>query len=140
MAGAWCLGSAEWNDAVSSFLPADLPPRVVDDRKKRRKRTLWTGKVVYGPKGESTLDCSIRDFSERGASIRLRKGELVPTRLFLIERRAAGAFEARVIWIKAPDFGLEFVRSYKFDEPLPADLQFLKTVWESFRVPLGSIT
>jgi two-component system cell cycle response regulator len=125
---------------VSSSLAAGLPPRVVNDRNARRNRTLWTGKVVYGPKGESTLDCSIRDFSDRGAKIRLRTGELVPTRLFLIERRAASAFEARVIWIKAPDFGLEFVRCYKLDEPIPADLQFLKCVWELFRVPLGSIT
>jgi hypothetical protein len=133
------LDRAEWSDTVSSSLATDLPPRVVNDRKGKRNRTLLAGKVVYGPKGESTLDCSIRDFSERGAKIRLRKGELVPTRLFLIERRAASAFEARVTWIKAPDFGLEFVRSYKFDEPLPADLQFLKAVWDSFRVPLGSI-
>ena len=116
----------------------DLPPRVVDDRKRRRKRTLWSGKVVYGTNGETVLDCSIRDFSEQGANIRLRKGELVPTRLFLVERRAASAFEARVIWIKAPDFGLEFVRSYKFDQPLPGDLQFLKAIWETFRVAQGS--
>ena len=119
---------------------ADLPPRVVEGRKTRRPRTLWDGKVVYGQDGESTHYCSIRDFTEKGAKIRLAKGELVPTRLFLLERRSACAFEARVIWIKAPDFGLEFVRGYKLSQPLPADLQFLKRVWDSFRVPLGSIT
>jgi hypothetical protein len=124
---------------VSSPGSASLPPRVVEERKNTRKRTLYSGKVVYGPDGESAHDCAIRDFSAKGAKIRLGKGELVPTRLFLIERRSASAFEARVIWIKAPDFGLAFVRAYKLDEPLPAELQFLKRVWESFRSPLGSI-
>lgn len=119
---------------------ADLPPRVVEGRKRKRKRTLWDGKVVYGPDGETTHYCSIRDISEQGARIRLAKGDLVPTRVFLLERRAECAFEARVIWIKAPDFGLEFVRSYRLNEPLPADLKFLKRVWDGFRVPLGSIT
>lgn len=123
---------------MSASPAPELPPRVVDGRKRRRKRTLWSGKVVYGAHGETVLDCSIRDFSEQGANIRLRQGELVPTRLFLIERRAASAFEARVIWIKAPDFGLEFVRSHKFDQPLPGDLQFLKGIWESFRAAQGS--
>ena len=131
---------AKWSDAVSAPVAADLPSHLVDVRKGKRKRTLWTGKVVYGPKGKSVLDCAIRDFTEQGAKIRLRTGELVPTRLFLIERRAACAFEARVIWIKAPDFGLEFVRSYKFADPIPDNLQFLRAVWESFRVPAGSIT
>jgi hypothetical protein len=31
------------------------------------------------------------------------------------------AYEARVVWQKAPELGLQFIRSYRFDElPSPA--------------------
>jgi hypothetical protein len=116
---------------------ADLPPRVVNERRSTRKRTLFAGQVVYGD-GPSVRDCKIRDLSADGAKITLGHGECVPTRLFLLDRRTATAYEARVSWIKAPDFGLSFVRALSLDGEIPADLQFLKRVWANFRSPLGS--
>ena len=53
---------------------ADLPPRVVNQRKAARKRTLLGGKVVYGD-GQTVRDCTIRDISETGARIAIAKGE-----------------------------------------------------------------
>lgn len=63
----------------------------------------------------------------------------MPTRLYLIDRRTARAYQARVTWIKAPDFGLTFVNAYSLDVELPPDLQFLNRVWAVFRSPLGNI-
>ena len=121
---------------MSSLDSDDLPPRVVNDRKAPRKRTLIGGKVVYG-EGVFVRDCSIRDVSERGARITLPKGECIPTRVFLLDRRNPIAYEARVCWIKAPDFGLAFVNTYPLDGPIPKDLDYLKSVWRKQCVPLG---
>lgn len=112
------------------------PPRVVDQRGILRRRTLLGGKVVYGDDNR-VRDCTIRDISDKGARIALAKGECVPTRLYLIDRRTARAYEARVTWIKAPDFGLTFVNAYSLESDLPTNLQFLKRVWAMYRSPLG---
>src|SRR5258708_3726002 len=86
---------------------ADLPPRVVNQRKTPRKRTLLGGKVIYGD-GQQVRDCTIRDIPETGARIVMAKGQVIPTGVFLIDRRSRIAYEAPVSWIKAPDFGLTF--------------------------------
>jgi hypothetical protein len=112
------------------------PPRVVDQRGKQRRRTLLSGKVIYGDDNR-VRDCTIRDISDKGARIALAKGECVPTRLYLIDRRTARAYEARVTWIKAPDFGLTFVSGFSLESELPANLHFLKSIWAMYRSPLG---
>jgi hypothetical protein len=115
---------------------ADLPPRVVNQRKAPRKRTLLGGKVVYGD-GQHVLDCTIRDLSETGAKIAIAKGAVIPTRVFLIDRRAPIAYEATVSWIKAPDFGLTFLKTHSLKGEVPPELDYLKRVWSRFCVPLG---
>ena len=112
------------------------PPRVVDQRDKQRRRTLLGGKVIFGDDNR-VRDCTIRDISDKGARIALAKGEVVPTRLYLIDRRTARAYEARVTWIKAPDFGLTFLNTYSLETDLPVNLHFLKRVWAMYRSPLG---
>ena len=117
---------------------AGPPPRVVNDRRALRKRTLLGGRVVYGDDNR-VRDCTIRDLSEKGARIALAKGEVIPTRVFLIDKRAATVYEARVTWIKAPDFGLRFVNSYSLEGDMPSGLNFLKPIWASYRSPLGTV-
>jgi hypothetical protein len=115
------------------------PPRVVNQRRDTRKRTLLGGKVIFG-EDNRVLDCTIRDISETGAKITLGKGECIPTRAFLMDRRTARVYEARVTWIKAPDFGLGFTNGYSLEDELPPELQFLNRIWAAFRSPLGSMT
>jgi hypothetical protein len=91
------------------------------------------GKVVFSD--GKVLDCTIRNISETGAKITLARGECVPTRVILIDRRTATAYDARVRWIKAPDFGLAFVNEYSLEPKLPAELRYLLRIWETFRPP-----
>jgi len=121
---------------MANIDPTDLPPRVVNERRASRKRTLIGGKVIYGD-GVFVRDCTIRDISGTGAKIALPKGECIPTRVFLIDRRNPVAYEARVCWIKAPEFGLTFVNTYALDGQVPKDLDYLTTVWRKLCVPLG---
>jgi hypothetical protein len=99
---------------------------------------LLAGKVVYG-EDNRVRDCTIRDISDKGGRITLGRGECVPTKLYLINRRAAYAYEARVAWINGPNFGLTFVNSYSLESELPAHLRFLNPIWAAFRSPLGNI-
>jgi hypothetical protein len=115
---------------------ADLPPRVVNQRRALRKRTLLGGKVVFGD-GQHVRDCIIRDLSERGAKIAIAKGEVIPTRVFLIDRRTPIAYEATVSWIKAPDFGLTFLKTHSLKGDVPPQLDYLKRLWSKLCVPLG---
>jgi len=113
---------------------AESPPAAANRRRSPRRRALLSGKLVFG-EGRA-IDCAIRDISETGAKIRLTRGEYVPTRVFLIVRRTATAYEARVSWSKGPDFGLLFVNSYNLEPKLPAELRYLLQIWETFRPPL----
>lgn len=120
---------------MATHSSADLPPRVVEGRRTPRKRTLLGGKVIYG-EGSFVHDCTIRNLSGKGARVTLAPGECIPTRVFLIDRRVAVAYEAKVTWIKAPDFGLSFVNAFRLDGELPAELDYLKAVWK-LCVPLA---
>jgi len=117
--------------------PADLPPRVVNQRGAPRRRTLFGGKVVYGEDGQHVCDCTIRDLSETGAKIAIAKGACIPTRVYLIDRRTPIAYEAKVSWIKAPDFGLTFLNTHSLEGDVPAELAYLKRLWKKLCVPLG---
>ena len=117
--------------------PADLPPRVVNQRRAPRRRTLFGGKVVYGEGGQHVCDCTIRDLSETGAKIAIAKGAIIPTRVILIDRRTPIAYEAKVSWIKAPDFGLTFLKTHSLEGDVPAELAYLKRLWKKLCVPLG---
>ncbi|HEX3486259.1 MAG TPA: PilZ domain-containing protein [Micropepsaceae bacterium] len=114
------------------------PPRVVEGRRSPRKRTLLGGKVIYGDDNR-VRDCTIRDISQKGARIALAQGEIIPTSVFLLDRRNATVHEAKVTWIKAPNFGLRFVNSYSLDSELPPELQHIKRIWTVYRSPLGTI-
>ena len=118
---------------MASVRSPESSPRLVNDRRSARRRTFLAGKVVYGE--GTALNCTIRNLSETGAKITLARGDCIPTHVFLIDRRTSTAYEARVRWIKAPDFGLAFTKAYNLEEPLPAELRYLVRIWASFRSP-----
>jgi hypothetical protein len=115
--------------------PSNLPPRVIEERRFARTRAFLGGKVVYD-NGNSVRDCTIRDLSEKGAKVRLTRGECIPTRVFLIDRRSATAFESHVTWIEGVDFGLSFSNAYHLESDLPHELQYLIRIWKLVSTPL----
>ena len=104
--------------------PPELPP-IVEARKSPRKRVILGGKVVYNEGGFSQ-DCRIRDVSDGGARVVLSPGSVIPTRVVLIDTRNAVAYEAEVIWMKAPEFGLKFLTKHSLRGHLPTQLGYLK--------------
>ena len=93
-----------------------------------RKRTLQRGKIVYG-EGAFTVDCLIRDISSKGARITVEKGVSMPTHIYLIEMQSGMAYAAEISYIRAPSFGLNFLRSHRLSELTDPSLSFLKRCW-----------
>ena len=99
-----------------------------DGRRDARRRVLFGGKLLYGD-DDLTLDCAIRNLSSVGAKIRLASPVVLPSEVRLIELRAGVVFDCRVIWRRAPEYGLELLGSRdlsKGDEP---ELRVAKRIW-----------
>ena len=102
----------------------ELPP-IADGRRSTRKRVLLGGKIVYN-EGSYTYDCRIRDLSDGGARVVVAAGLVIPTHVVLIDTRGGIAYEAEVVWMKAPEFGLKFLATHSLRGVLPPQLQYLK--------------
>jgi len=107
--------------------PEDLPPRVVETRTSPRQRSLLSGKVASRD-GAMTVTCTIKDISETGARITVPGGLFLPQHIFLIHSRSPLVFEAEVSWMKAPQFGLRFIRTLSREDLIP-DLKFLMRLY-----------
>ena len=104
--------------------PPELPP-IADGRKASRKRVILGAKVIYN-EGAFSLDCRIRDISDSGARIVLSASSIIPTRVVLVDIRNSIAYEAEVVWLKAPEFGLRFLSRNSLRGELPPQLAYLK--------------
>ena len=109
---------------LDSFMSdEDLPP--IEARKSLRKRVLLGGIVVYN-EGAFSTQCRIRDISEGGARIQLSGGQVIPTRVVLVDTRNRSAHVAEVMWFRPPEAGLRFLSSHQLASELPAHLHYLK--------------
>lgn len=99
-----------------------------DERRSSRKRTLFSGKITYS-EGAHSLDCTIRDLSETGARISLAKGQGIPSEVYLIDIRNRMAYEAKVEWCRAPDFGLVFLKTHPVTAITDPRLAYLNRLW-----------
>ncbi len=100
-------------------------PPPIEGRKSARKRVLLGGKCVYN-EGAFSLDCRIRDLSEGGARITLPAGQVLPTRVILIDMRDRVAYEAEVVWFKPAECGLKFLNKFSLRSELPPAMAYLK--------------
>ncbi|MEY4965625.1 MAG: hypothetical protein RL274_1208 [Pseudomonadota bacterium] len=80
-----------------------------------RRRVLWGSRIAHLD-GSRYTKCETRDISVAGVRIFLEDQQYVCDRLYFLDMRNRLAYEARVIWQKSPEMGLQFLRSYRFDE------------------------
>ncbi len=90
-----------------SLLDADAD-KTSHQAREARRLTLLAGKLVYGDH-QLTLDCSIRDCSDRGARVRLFAAEPLPGRVWFLNLSGGLAYEAQIVWRRYPDVGLAFL-------------------------------
>jgi hypothetical protein len=84
-------------------------------RQTERRKVLW-GARLANLEGSRSLKCLARDNSCAGARVDIESQQFVEDKAYFLDLRARMAYEARVVWQKAPELGLQFIRSYRFDE------------------------
>lgn len=97
-------------------------------REMSRRRTLKSGKIVYGD-CRYTKDCTIRNISEAGAQVRCPDPEEVPAEFLLFDAVEATLQRCTVIWRKDRDIGLHFegeaVSVHTSQDPRHARFRFI---------------
>ena len=86
-----------------------------DRRQTERRKVLW-GARLANLEGTRYLKCLARDISSAGARVDIETQQFAEDRAYFLDLRARLAYEARVVWHKTPELGLQFIRSYRFDE------------------------
>jgi PilZ domain len=77
-------------------------------REARRKRTYLGGTLAFGGR-YATLDCTIRNVSDRGARVSVDGAALLPDEFDLTVTRNDQAYRARLVWRTATDAGLSLL-------------------------------
>jgi hypothetical protein len=76
-------------------------------RKEPRPRALKTGRIVFNNRF-STMDCAVRNLSERGALLQVQGPQGIPD-AFVLELDAGAVTHAcKVVWRKERQLGVEF--------------------------------
>jgi hypothetical protein len=83
-----------------------------DHRRASRHRVLKEGKIVM-LNNWSVVDCSVRDLSDTGARIRCKDQSAVPTDFKLLLLAENRIRDARVVWRKDDQLGLQFTGEWK---------------------------
>ena len=88
-------------------------------RQAERRKVLW-GARLAALDGGRYLHCTTRDISCTGARVDIADQHFNGSHAYFLDLRNRFAYEARVVWQKPPEMGLEFIRGYRFDE-MPSD-------------------
>ncbi len=79
-----------------------------DRRKELRSRTILGGVISFN-KRRSTLDCCVRNFSERGARVEFSDTALLPDTFDLTIVCKEATFRARTTWRTQTAAGVRFI-------------------------------
>lgn len=93
--------------------------RKTEKRQALRRKAMW-GARLANLDGSRYLRCLALDISAGGARVDIESQTFPEEQAWFLDLRSRMAYEARVIWQKTPELGLQFVRGYRFDEmPVP---------------------
>ena len=91
----------------------------LERRNSSRMKLSLRGKIAYN-KGSNPFDCTIRDISETGARVQVPAGQIMPTKVVLIDTKSGDAYEGEVKWRAASHLGISFLHTFSLEE-LPAE-------------------
>jgi PilZ domain-containing protein len=106
-----------------------LPP-IVDRRVASRTPVLLRG-IVARNNGDTSLPCTVQDYSDTGARIHVSADANLPEHLFLILVRLRVALQAEVMWYGHYEAGLTFTRSVKLSDDMDGELAYLNELWHA---------
>jgi hypothetical protein len=122
------FGDPSTDPSQQSTSPTDANrPSQIERRADYRARTLVSAKLIIG---DDPVDCIVRNFSVRGAQVRVLGDLDLPSTLSLLLTSEGLLFEATVVWRAGDKAGLTFTRHYDLqcdDDPSRAAVRAL---WE----------
>ena len=94
---------------------------MLERRRHLRNRVYYGGMVAFNARN-STLDCVVRNFSQRGAKIEFENSTMLPDRVdFEIERRGLSC-RAQLVWRDHNAAGMVFSDAHETSDVIPLDL------------------
>ena len=89
-------------------------------RKNPRLRTFFGGVIAFNRRS-STMDCLVRNFSDRGAKVTFTNTITVPDEFDLTIQRKEKSFRARMVWRAKDEAGVVFLDPAAASAPIPLD-------------------
>lgn len=83
---------------------------MLDRRKCARGRVYYGGRIVFNDR-RSTMDCIVRNYSDRGAKVDFASTHLITDEVDLTIDRKGLAYRARMIWRRGDVAGFVFRNS-----------------------------
>jgi len=108
--------------------PGSVPQRI-EQRPKRRNRVLLAGVISFA-NGSHSFNCSIRDITDTGARVAIRR-QNVPCTFYLINIRDRLVYDAQVIWNSGAEIGVAFTKTIPIDNILDPAQSYLRELWLS---------
>lgn len=105
------------------------PSSSTDGRSGARRRTLFRGRICWGPHSAISADCAIRDLSESGAQLRLPATQVIPARFSLIHILGGEAYEASLAWRRGDLAGVKFHARHDLRSAGAPELFDLRQIW-----------
>lgn len=93
---------------------------MLDRRRHFRGRVYYGARIAFNNRN-STMDCLIRNFSERGARVELDNACMISDEVDLTVERKGLAFRARMIWRRDGEAGFAFRRAKHVAVPMTLD-------------------
>ncbi|HYE47118.1 MAG TPA: PilZ domain-containing protein [Caulobacter sp.] len=109
-------------------MSAAAKPGAVERRRSHRQRALLTGKLATN-EASLTIDCVIRNLSPTGALVETGSPHLLPAELHLLQVREGVAWDAKVIWRRGNQVGLELVERHELKDSTDKQLRALRGIW-----------
>jgi hypothetical protein len=97
-------------------------------RENLRARSLLTGKIVIGD-GAVSHDCVIRNFSAKGARVRLAGAINLPGAIGLLVVKEGLLFDAAVVWRRGDQIGLAFGGQYDLRKDADPARRGARALW-----------
>jgi hypothetical protein len=107
--------------------PRPEPVAAGEKRKLQRNRVLLAAHFVFGEQRQFTAECTLRNITAEGASVRFDSGLPLPPELSLVESRSGRAHRVRVVWRRGGFMGLAFTESQELRSAPASDP--LRRLW-----------
>ena len=94
---------------------------MTEDKRKWERRRIFLRGFVRFPQNNNTVDCIVRDISERGAKLRFKHATPIPDCLELHIPSKGQIVQSKLAWVDNCEAGISFETSVAVDSPSPRD-------------------